>query len=598
MNFSCALASKRGGFAQVPVAVLLGVLGSAAVNGQSGTGTITLGPGQTEIRRLGPDVPSTTAVFPIDDADRIVVSIIASAEGLTTSILGPAAEVLDPTTIGSYGGTFFAFEGWEEPTGFLIFPASIRGHHYDYEFPSLGPGLYTVNLSVYPPPMDDIAVVAQVLTDSALGASLFATETTLVQGQTSVLVAALFDGTTPITGATVGVWLKPPTGSASTFVLLDNGVHPDTAAADGLYSGMFTAAQVGEYMALATMTGLSNGNVPFSRQGAATVDVVAPSATYTGASFTDQGVDTNGNGKFERLRIDRPVSVTAAGDYIFTVTLETALGKELRAYGRQTLSAGAQVASAYVEAPAILAAGEDGPYTIRAAELLYVGPNGAVPADRLYGGTQQTQAYLLSQFERPPIVFTGVTSDRGIDTDSDGDFDLLEVKVQVRVTLTGTYRYVVSLENGCEGVIESLRGEQQISSGAVQDLVLNFAGARIGARGMDGPYLVRNLFFTGPMGPNATSISLGMVGETQAYAGSQFDAYTAAPDCNLNGVPDECDLENCPAGDPDCQDCNENGIPDECDIANCPPGNPACQDCNESGVPDGCETAADGVISA
>jgi hypothetical protein len=38
-------------------------------------------------------------------------------------------------------------------------------------------------------------------------------------------------------------------------------------------------------------------------------------------------------------------------------------------------------------------------------------------------------------------------------------------------------------------------------------------------------------------------------------------------------------------------DCNSNGIPDECDISNCPPGTgpAACQDCNSNGVPDGCE---------
>jgi hypothetical protein len=35
-------------------------------------------------------------------------------------------------------------------------------------------------------------------------------------------------------------------------------------------------------------------------------------------------------------------------------------------------------------------------------------------------------------------------------------------------------------------------------------------------------------------------------------------------------------------------DCNANGIPDECDIADCPPLDASCQDCNLDGVPDGC----------
>jgi len=59
--------------------------------------------------------------------------------------------------------------------------------------------------------------------------------------------------------------------------------------------------------------------------------------------------------------------------------------------------------------------------------------------------------------------------------------------------------------------------------------------------------------------------------------------YAWAPDCNANGIPDECDLADC-AQDPSCGDCNVNGVPDECDIAA-----ETSYDCNVSGVPDECE---------
>ncbi len=36
-------------------------------------------------------------------------------------------------------------------------------------------------------------------------------------------------------------------------------------------------------------------------------------------------------------------------------------------------------------------------------------------------------------------------------------------------------------------------------------------------------------------------------------------------DCNVNGVPDECDIAECP-GEIACGDCNENGVPDGCDV--------------------------------
>jgi hypothetical protein len=54
------------------------------------------------------------------------------------------------------------------------------------------------------------------------------------------------------------------------------------------------------------------------------------------------------------------------------------------------------------------------------------------------------------------------------------------------------------------------------------------------------------------------------------------------PDCNINGIADECDIRNC-LGAPACDDCNLNGVPDGCDIAG---GTSADQDLN--GIPDEC----------
>jgi hypothetical protein len=64
------------------------------------------------------------------------------------------------------------------------------------------------------------------------------------------------------------------------------------------------------------------------------------------------------------------------------------------------------------------------------------------------------------------------------------------------------------------------------------------------------------------------------------------------PDCNDNGVNDDCEIY-----EETCEDCNSNRIPDECDIADgtsddydlnavpdeCDP------DCNENGIPDACD---------
>jgi hypothetical protein len=59
------------------------------------------------------------------------------------------------------------------------------------------------------------------------------------------------------------------------------------------------------------------------------------------------------------------------------------------------------------------------------------------------------------------------------------------------------------------------------------------------------------------------------VGATYVYPLAE-----SSPDCNDNGVPDECET-----------DCNDNGIPDDCDIAV-----GSSDDVNDNAVPDECET--------
>jgi len=65
-------------------------------------------------------------------------------------------------------------------------------------------------------------------------------------------------------------------------------------------------------------------------------------------------------------------------------------------------------------------------------------------------------------------------------------------------------------------------------------------------------------------------------------------------DCDLDGVPDECQLVG--------NDCNGNGIPDQCDTDcngngipdDCETGFP---DCNQNGIPDECERTATATTS-
>jgi hypothetical protein len=70
-------------------------------------------------------------------------------------------------------------------------------------------------------------------------------------------------------------------------------------------------------------------------------------------------------------------------------------------------------------------------------------------------------------------------------------------------------------------------------------------------------------------------------------AGDHCDIVASvSQDCDLNGVPDECQSDCNGDGVPDvCEpDCNANGVPDPCDIAT-----HTSNDCNANGIPDECD---------
>jgi hypothetical protein len=61
-----------------------------------------------------------------------------------------------------------------------------------------------------------------------------------------------------------------------------------------------------------------------------------------------------------------------------------------------------------------------------------------------------------------------------------------------------------------------------------------------------------------------------------------YEIAQGAADCNANGVPDACEQSN---------DCNGNGVPDDCDVDPADPdGNSQTSpDCNSNGIPDSCD---------
>jgi hypothetical protein len=103
--------------------------------------------------------------------------------------------------------------------------------------------------------------------------------------------------------------------------------------------------------------------------------------------------------------------------------------------------------------------------------------------------------------------------------------------------------------------------------------------------------------FSVSISSDGTTAFVGAIGndENGSNSGSSYiyaSPFIYAEDCNANGVPDECDIDDGTSNDvngnsiPDeCEvDCNGNGVPDHWDIKK-----GTSEDCNTNGIPDECD---------
>jgi Calx-beta domain len=494
---------------------------SSPAQAQGPDATIPLHSTQYKLNRLAPGITADQAVFSIDQSNVVAIEIITNIAGLGTEILGPGGQVINPSTVGGMGGSFTSLDGGSQQDATLILPSATPGFHYIYIFPWIGSGNYTVRYSVTTDPTQEVPIITQVVTDSNIRAKLFPTEPVLVLGNRAVLSAMLLNSTTPLSGADVSVSIKPETGPIINLVLRDDGAVADAVAGDGLYSGEFTPGALGKYEALALITGTATGGNTFARQSAAEFIVVPQTGKLTGI-FNDQGVDDDGDGRFDRIAVIVQTNIAQVGKYRAFVHLLTKNGQKLVRSGEADLTAGTHNIGVNFEAAALLQLGENGPYTIELIELIFLDPLGANPADSL-ADVGQTQAYQLSQFQRPAVALTGVTSDQGVDDNANGKFDRLLVSIQVDVLRSGFYTWGFKLSNQNAEEIDFASGEAFFDVG-LNNLNVSFDGAKIGAFGVNGPYQLRDLLVQGP----GTSLVATDVGRTLAYQFTQFEGASAA----------------------------------------------------------------------
>ena len=242
-------------------------------------------------------------------------------------------------------------------------------------------------------------------------------------------------------------------------------------------------------------------------------------------TFRDEGIDDNGNGLLDRLRIIFEARVRHGGRFRLTGQLK-AVGAPNVVFAEEDklLDAGSQELSLHFDGRQIHYQGTDGPYEIAVGledPETYEALDG-VKFDRL---TSRYRALDFEGYDTPKstdIALTGRFSDRGVDEDGNGLFDALRVEVEVDLAKADDYFWSGYLIDTSEAQIAVSMGRCRLDAGKTF-VTLVFDGEKILEHGVDGPYRIKTFTMYGQSGPaTGPQIYLRVAGQTRPYLLRQF----------------------------------------------------------------------------
>ena len=299
---------------------------------------------------------------------------------------------------------------------------------------------------------------------------------------TYLLTASLTNGTTIITSEAVELSLTPGTTTPG-FVF------------DGLVIG--ASGLNGPYHLAQVMVQNADGLVLNYTEDAYMTGVYSytqflpTGMTITGGS--DQGIDLNSNGKYDKLIVAVGVNATTAGTYSVSGSLLDSNGTTISDVTREVaITAGAQEVRLVVDGNDIFRSGKAGPYTLATFVIMDSGGNVAA----LKSQAHTTGPYLSTAFDGLPVSLTGTASDAGEDTDGSGKFDNLTVTIGLHSDSAGTFSLSAGLLGPDGFLISGENHEVVFSANETANVVFRFSGKEIGMSGQSGEFEVVDLVVT------------------------------------------------------------------------------------------------------
>lgn len=204
-------------------------------------------------------------------------------------------------------------------------------------------------------------------------------------------------------------------------------------------------------------------------------------ASFSGIRET--AVDTDADGRYNAIEIAVDTKVLIPADYSFHGYACDSKGKSLgNASCTKTLSAGDHTVTLQFSGLPILRSGQDGPYKLGVSLA-------SVKNYHQDSIELMTQAYNHQDFEGL-LDLDGTVTDQGMDTNDNGFYDVLRVSFGADIRSAGNYRISGSIEQKTETTWHSTHSDTVVAPLAAgpQTLTLEFAGADLNAKSMDGPY--------------------------------------------------------------------------------------------------------------
>ena len=261
--------------------------------------------------------------------------------------------------------------------------------------------------------------------------------------QVQLTASVFINDTAFLPDASVQAKIVAPDGTEEVLVMLDDGIHGDGDAGDGVYGITYNnASQGGMYAVIFTASGTYNSEI-YTRNTSG-VFSIAPATASFGNNLTDRGIDENLDGFYEWLEITIPITVNTAGSY----SLSAEIYAETTYLGMVSVvkdwSVGVQNINLRLSSEVVQNAKLDGPYTVR--NILLLDETDVTVLIQAEDPYYQTNAYRYEEFYSPKEVYLPIILNNQ-DKETTSDLVILKdnSKYSYSVLTDGNGNYTLSL---------------------------------------------------------------------------------------------------------------------------------------------------------